>query len=207
MSETREEIFVFGASGHAKVVLDILEQDPSHRVAWLVDDNADLKGEHFFGYQVIGGRKELGMASPCPQKTIVAIGNNGIRSKIAQELRLEGFSLIMAIHPRATLGRGVRVGFGTVVMAGAVINADAVVGDDVIINTGATVDHDCQIGSGVHIAPGVTLCGTVSVGSGTFVGAGATVIQNISIGANAMIGAGATVVENVPDGGLVVGAR
>lgn len=40
---------------------------------------------------------------------------------------------------------------GTVVMAGAIINPGATIGDGVIVNTSASVDHDCMISAGVVV--------------------------------------------------------
>ena len=44
----KEKIFVFGASGHAKVVIDIIEKQGLYRIAFLVDDDLSLKGTEFF---------------------------------------------------------------------------------------------------------------------------------------------------------------
>lgn len=207
MADSKDKIFVYGASGHAKVVVDIIERQGLYDVAFLVDDNTALQGKEIYGYSVIGGKTELlnhCKTSPL-SKGIVAIGDNSIRMRIATWLKSECFALISAIHPGAWLARGVRVGEGTAIMAGAVINSDATIGDSCIVNTKASIDHDCAISDGVHIAPGVTLCGGVSIGSGSFVGAGAVVIPNLAIGRNALVGAGATVVKDVSDGVLVTG--
>ena len=88
---------------------------------------------------------------------------------------------------------------------GAIINTDAFIGDNTIINTGAIVEHHTQIGANCHVATGATICGDVTVGDGTHVGAGATVIQGIKIGAKCIIGAGAVVITDVPDGHTAVG--
>ncbi|MRR29761.1 acetyltransferase, partial [bacterium] len=199
--------FVFGASGHAKVVIDILERQGMYEIAFLIDDDPVLKGKEVYGYRVLGGKQELldHRAMFSAIKGIVAIGSNSARETVASWLRENGFQLVSAIHPSAQLGRGATIGEGSVVMACAVINSDTVIGNNVIINTGATVDHDCSIGNFAHVAPGVTLCGTVTIGEGSFVGAGATVIPNITIGRNVMVGGGATVVDRIPDGVTVVG--
>jgi sugar O-acyltransferase (sialic acid O-acetyltransferase NeuD family) len=203
----REKVFVVGASGHAKVIIDILERQGKHEIAFLIDDDPMLKGKDVYGYRVLGDRLELlSCHSAYPGiRGIVAIGSNRVRKTVACWLKEGGFELVSAIHPSAQLGRGVTIGDGSVVMACAVINSDTVIGTNVIINTGATVDHDCTIGNYAHIAPGVTLCGTVTIGDGSFIGAGATVIPNITIGRNVMVGGGATVVDRIPDGVTVVG--
>ena len=200
----KEKIFVFGASGHAKVVVDIIEQQGLYQVAFLVDDDAALKGREVYGYRVIGGKAELLEAGV--RRGIVAIGSNRARVSVGAWLVEHGFELVSAIHPSAQIARGVTIGSGTVIMAGAVVNSDSAIGYDVIINTGASVDHDCTIGDGAHIAPGTTLCGTVRVGAGTFVCAGSTVIPNLTIGSNAVVGAGSTVIREVADGVTVVGS-
>jgi sugar O-acyltransferase (sialic acid O-acetyltransferase NeuD family) len=207
MPSEKQPIFIFGASGHSKVIIDILEKGNKFALQFLVDDNPSLKGIVFFGYPVIGGKSELLARNTENFQAIVAIGKNESRCTISQWLQQNGFQLGSAIHPSAQIGREVVLGGGTVVMANVVINPATVIGENAIINTGATIDHDCVIGDGVHIAPGVTLCGTVHVGKKSFVGAGSTVINNISIGENVYIGAGTTIYRDVPDGMKIVGPR
>jgi sugar O-acyltransferase (sialic acid O-acetyltransferase NeuD family) len=202
----KEKIFIFGASGHAKVVIDIIEKQGLYEIVFLVDDDLLLKGSDFFGYPVIGARNDLMALADAPQAAIVAIGSNPARYKVAAWLVANGFKRVSAVHPSVQLSRGVQIGDGTVVMAGACINADTIIGDDVIINTQASVDHDCVISHGVHLAPGSTLCGAVSVGEQSFVCAGATIIPNLTIGRSVVVGAGATVINDVPDGLTVVGS-
>ena len=196
-------LYLFGASGHAKVILDILEQAGEYRVHGLLDDNPSLWGTQVFGYPVLGG-KEVLRQRPLP--VIVSIGNNAIRYAIAHECLASSMMFGQALHPRAAISRGVIIGAGSVIMAGAVVNADAQIGAHVIINTGATVDHDCVIGDVAHIAPGAHLCGGIAIGARTLIGAGATVIPNLRIGADVVVGAGATVISDLPDGVMAVGA-
>ncbi len=202
----KEKIFVFGASGHAKVVIDIIERQGLYDIAFLVDDDPVLKGTDFYGYHVIGGKQELVDTRDKISSGIVAIGSNRARIAVAQWLSDNGYDLVSAVHPSAQLARGAIIGLGTVVMAGAVVNSDTSIGNIVIINTKSSIDHDSIIGDGVHIAPGVTLCGTVNIGSGTFICAGATIIPNLTIGGNVIIGAASTVIRDIPDNVTVVGS-
>lgn len=203
--EIEEKIFIFGASGHAKVVIDVVEQQGTSTIAFLVDDNPLLKDADFFGYHVIGGKSELLAMKNPPKRVIVAIGSNKARSAVADWLARNGFELVSAIHPAAKLGRGVLIGSGTVIMAGAVINSDTTIGKNVIVNTRASIDHDCTIGDNVHLAPGSTLCGSVNVGENSFVCAGATIIPNLAIGKSVTVGAGSVVIRDVPDATTVAG--
>ncbi len=202
----KEKIFVFGASGHAKVVIDIIERQGLYDIAFLVDDDPVLKEKIICGYQVFGDKDDLLEERKKVTGGIVAIGSNRARSKVAFWLMENGFDLVTAVHPSAQIARGAEIGAGTVIMAGVVVNSDSLIGRNVIINTKASIDHDCMVGNGVHIAPGATLCGAVAVGDGSFICAGATIIPNVTVGKNVVVGAGSTVIHNVPDGVTVVGS-
>jgi sugar O-acyltransferase (sialic acid O-acetyltransferase NeuD family) len=199
MTTAREKsrVFVFGASGHAKVVIEAIERQGKHEIAFLVDDDPAMKGKTFMGYRIIGGREDLLAAKERIGSAVVAIGSNEARRAVAAWLSERGFGFATVVHPRAVVARGVQLGAGSVLMAGTVINADALIGDHVIVNTGATVDHDCRIGEFVHVAPGSHLCGSVSVGRNSFICAGVTVVPNRSIGDDVTVGAGSTVLDDL----------
>jgi sugar O-acyltransferase (sialic acid O-acetyltransferase NeuD family) len=205
--KTREKIVVFGAGGHAKVVIDIIERQGNYEIAGLLDDDIRHKGERFFGYPVLGTRAQLpALISPQLCHAIVTIGDNASRAAVAAYLDQHGWRFANAIHPSASIGRGAEIGPGSVVMAACVVNSDATLGSQVIINTGATVDHDCRIEDTVHIAPGCHLCGGVRVGRGSLVGAGTTVTPGVKIGKNVIVGAGSAVNRDVADGTKVSGS-
>ena len=204
----RQSIFIFGASGHAKVVIDIIENMGGHNIAFVVDDDLRLEGTRLCGYQVIGDRSQL-LAQKDSRNArigIVAIGNNSDRARIAAWLIEHAFLVTTAIHTSAQVARGVTIGENTVVMAGAVLNPDTEIGKSVIINTAATVDHDCRIGDAVHIAPGCHVCGNVTIGTMTLVGAGTTIVPGVSIGESSVVGAGSVVLADVPSNTVVAGA-
>jgi len=203
----RPGILLFGAGGHAKVVIDIIEQQGTHEIAGLLDDDIKHRGTRFFGYPLLGSRADLpALISAQLRHAIVTIGDNASRAGVAALLEAGGWQFASAVHPGASIGRGVTMGPGCVVMAGCVLNADASLGAQVIVNTGATVDHDCRLEEAVHIAPGCHLCGGVSVGRGSLLGAGATVTPGVRIGRNAIVGAGSTVIRDVADDEKVSGS-
>ena len=191
--ERTDKVYLYGASGHAKVVQDIARL-AYIEIPCLIDDNPDIN--ELAGLPVVHDADEL---SPI----IVTIGDCQIRRKIVYKLGVREYMTI--VHPKAILANTVVLGQGTVVMAGAVLNPYVKVANHCIINTGASIDHDCIIHDFVHIAPHCILCGEVEVEDGTWVGAGTTVIQGIHIGKNCFIGAGSVVVKDIPDGTLCYG--
>ena len=191
--EQTDKVYLYGASGHAKVVMDIARQAYVD-VPCLIDDNPNVT--MLSGLPVVHSAKGL---SPI----IVTIGDCQIRRKIV--LKLGNCVFLTVIHPTATIADNAAIGYGTVVMAEAILNPYANVGNHCIINTGALLDHDVKIADFVHVAPHCTLCGEVEVGEGTWIGAGTTVIQGIHIGKDCFIGAGSVVVKDIPDGSLCYG--
>jgi sugar O-acyltransferase (sialic acid O-acetyltransferase NeuD family) len=133
-----------------------------------------------------------------------AIGANAARSR--QLSVLGGWCAPAIVHPRSTVSESVMLARGTVVFAGAIVNARARVGQAVILNTAAVVEHDCVIGDCAHISPGAVLAGGVRVGDSAWVGANATVLPGIEIGEGAIVGAGAVVTRRVEPGDTVVGS-
>lgn len=202
-----ERVLVFGAGGHAKVIIDAVEKQCVAASIWVFDDNPAAWGGDLFGYPIVAGLETLLQdTEKYPvDYSIVAIGNNDLRVKVATKLVEHGFLLGSIIHPSAVISKGVEIGDGTVLFANAVVNADSRIGDNVIINTGATVDHDCVISNGVHVAPGVNICGGVTLGQNTFIGAGSVIIPGIKIGNNVTIGAGSTVLNDIQDNAKVAG--
>jgi len=187
---------IYGASGHAKVIIDIANSIDIP-IDTIFDDNLQLT--EVSGYQVVHTlTNELIMRG-----TVLAIGDNKIRKMVAE--KLEGKFHNGISHSSAVLAPTVIIGEGTVVMANASINAEVIIGNHCIINTGATVEHECQIGDYVHISPNSALAGDVIVGEGSHIGIGAVVIPGVKIGKWVTIGAGAVVLEDIPDFAVVVG--
>jgi len=191
-------MYLFGASGHAKVIIDSLKAS-GKQISRLFDDNPDVK--ELLEYSVFGSFGEIRVGD---EELISSIGLNHIRKKIAEKLP-ENTRFGNAIHPSAIISEYASLGDGTVVMQGAVIQSGVSIGKHCIFNTMASVDHDCIIDDYVHISPNATLCGAVSVGEGSQVGAGAVVIPEIKIGKWCLVAAGAVVMKDVPDNVVELG--
>ncbi len=196
---------IYGASGHGKVIADIIERNQGE-VLGFVDDDASKWGKLFFGYRVWGGEEYLKqLAKKENISIIIGIGDNHTRRKIKEKLDGENINFETAIHPSTQVGKGVTIGEGTVVMANSVINCDSRIGSHCIINTAVTIDHDSIIGDFVHLSPGANLGGSVQVDSFSWIGLGASVINNIHVAEQAIVGAGAVVIRNVESNTIVVG--
>lgn len=191
-------VYLIGASGHAKVIIEILEGKMEIVIGGLQDMNPDIRS--LLGYKVFEELPEK--FNSAKDSLIISIGNNAIRKKLAESM---DYNYTNAIHYSANISKSAEIGKGVVIIAGASINASSKIGNHTIINTNASIDHDCVLEDFVHISPNVALAGNVEIGEGTHIGIGACVIQGIKIGKWCTIGAGAVIIKDIPDGATVVG--
>lgn len=190
-------MIVYGASGHGKVIIEILESNGiTDIVVW---DDADKLP--IWQYEVC---KPFSSNGAVTKEGIISIGVNATRKKVAEILDGK-IKFATAVHAKTCISKRATIGEGTVIMAGATVNADTEVGKHCIVNTNASIDHDCKLGDYVHISPNATLSGDVHIGEGTHFGGGAVAIQGIRIGKWCTIGAGAVVIRDIPDYATAVG--
>ena len=197
---SQSHMYLYGAGGHAKVILDILDS-LGVKLKGVFDDvpaNAKLRV-----MEVADGIRLLGEGFPkLNGPLIIAVGSNARRAELASLIHAE---YGLAIHGSAIISSAATIGAGSVVLHGAIIQAGARIGRHVLVNTAASIDHDSIIGDCAHVSPRATLCGHVEVGEGTQIGAGAVVIPSIKIGRWCSIGAGAVVIRDIPDYATAVG--
>lgn len=192
------KLVIVGAGGHGKVIADIALKNGYSDICF-VDDYAS--GE-CMGFPIVGISSDVESLNNKKTDFVIAIGNNSVRKSIAEKYDINWVSLV---HPSAQIAVNVSIGKGTVVMAGAVINACATVGEHCIINTSSVIEHDNVLENYVHISPKAALGGTVRVGEKTHIGISATVKNNIDICGDCIVGAGAVVVKCIKDSGTYVG--
>lgn len=192
----KNQYCIYGASGHSKVIIEMLESQ-GEDIFGLYDD--DLEKTKLFDYTVSGDKSFFKLNN---LNWVIGVGNNAVRKKIAENNLLNYKTII---DKSAKVSVRIKVGEGTVIMPGATVNSSVIIGQHSIVNTNASIDHDCVLENYVHISPNATLCGGVSIGEGTHIGAGATMIPGIKIGKWVVVGAGAVIIKDVPDRTTVVG--
>lgn len=194
------KVIIIGAGGHGKVIADIIIKSGDIIKGFLDDRFPDKKD--FIGYPILGKIKDY--RKEADAKFIIAIGNAAVRESIVKSSpSVEWYT---AVHPTATLSDiDVQIGVGSVIMANAVINPSAHIGNHCIVNSSSVIEHDNCISDFVHISVGAKLAGTVSVGKRSWVGIGAVVSNNLSICEDCMIGAGAVVVKDIDKPGTYIG--
>lgn len=198
---------IFGAGGHGKVILDILQKNDI-KIAGFLDDDDSKTNTQFQNYPILGGLEYCQSKKSILGKSfkgIVAIGENNTRKLVFNRLLEVGMIPLNAFHPNATIANDVTFGNGNVVMAGVVINPGSRIGNNNVINTSCSIDHDNKIEDHVQVAPGAHLAGEVTVKKYAFIGTGAIINPSITIGSNTIVASGAVVIEDMPDNVVAAG--
>ena len=134
-----QNIVIFGASGHSKVVIDIIEKETIYNIVGCLDDDTKKGGSKIFEYPILGTIDHLPSLEKAYQISggIITIGDNFTRGQVYERIKKLSphFTFVNAIHPKAYISKGALLDDGTVVMANAHIGADCRIGKGAIINT------------------------------------------------------------------------
>lgn len=197
-----KQVFILGAGGHAKVVIDALLEASIMVAGCIEPDLSNVGAEISRGIRVAGDEGvllKLGPEQVYLVNGVGSIGTTDLRRRIFDRFKAAGFEFLQVLHPKAIISKEVTILEGSQIMAGAILQSGVFVGANTIVNSGSVVDHDCRIGDHCHVAPGATLSGRVLVGSNTHIGTGSSVIQDVRIGHNCLVGAGAVVTKDISD--------
>ncbi len=210
--DSSPSIVMVGAGGHARVLQDVLSGLGFELSGFTAPhpDDSQLADSLATGAPIpwLGDDEALRSHNPRDIVLVNGVGSAraaALRDSVYSDFVTAGFSFLTIESLEAHVSPSATVLAGTQVLRGAVVNTDAFIDENCIINSGAIVEHHNHIGRSVHVAVGATLSGNVTVGAGTHIGANATVIQGITIGANCTIAAGAVVISDVPDNSTAVG--
>lgn len=131
-------------------------------------------------------------------------------AEIGEETRVWQFVVIL---------NGAKIGKHCNICAGALIEGDVIIGDNVTIKSGVYLWDGTRIEDNVFIGPNATFTNDkyprskcyppqfsgIKVNKGASIGANATILPGVTIGEYAMVGAGAVVTKDVPPRTIVVG--
>jgi sugar O-acyltransferase (sialic acid O-acetyltransferase NeuD family) len=197
-----EKLLLIGAGGHALSCIDVIEQNKSFQISGLIG-LPEQKGKDFLGYTILGSDDELFGLFKSYKYALISLGHIHSaerRINLYQQIKKIGFIFPSAIiSPFAYVSPHAKLGEGTIVMHGAVINAGVSIGNNCIINSNALLEHGVNVASHCHISTSVNLNGDVKIGEGSFIGSGASIEQGIFVGQNCIVGMGLSLRKNLSD--------
>ncbi len=172
----KPEILLIGGGGHCKSCIDVIEEEDKYIIAGIIDKK-ELIGSEVLGYKVIGCDDDLAELRKKYKKAIVTIGHiksNKLRVNIFNKLKELEFILPTVISPLAYVSKYSIIKDGTIIMHGAIVNANTKIGNNCIINTKALIEHDCIVEDNCHISTASVINGGVIVKENSFFGSNAT---------------------------------
>jgi len=200
-------VILIGGGGHCRSCIDVILSTGHYTIAGIADVKENV-GKSVLGFPIIDTDDDLDSLRKKCDVFAVAVGqvkSPATRIKIYNRLLQAGAELPTFIASSAWVSPFAKLGMGTMVFHGAVINASAVVGSNCIINNQALVEHDAVVEDHCHISTAAVLNGAVLVKQGSFIGSNATLMQGIVVGAYAIVGAGSLVSKNVGEQTMVAG--
>ena len=205
----KNNIVIVGSSGHAKVIIDIVECQKQFNILGLLDDYKCIN-ETVLGYNILG---KVADAVKFNQENknlffFVAIGDNWIRHLMVEKLKQKIINIRFAniIHPTAQIGKNTSLGQGIALMANTVVNSNCEIGNHVFLNTKSSADHDNILKDFSSLGPNTTLGGNVILNEFSAISISATVKEKITIGKHSVIGAGSLLLINCPDFSIMYGS-
>jgi sugar O-acyltransferase (sialic acid O-acetyltransferase NeuD family) len=149
----KNRIVIIGAGGHGKVMLDAILSQGIYDVIGFADDGLECGKEVVKNYKIIANSNDFEKLKEFADSFIVAIGNNSIRERIYNNLKI-ALTPAVIIHAKAMVAGDVDMRAGVAILANAVVSSQCVIGENAIINAGVIVDHECKIGSHAHLSVG-----------------------------------------------------
>src|SRR3989338_575727 len=100
---SKPKILIFGAGGHARVIIDIVEKQGTYTIAGLIDDTPSKRGTRLENYEILGATADIPQlqANLGLEGIIIALGDNCIRSRVTDKVKSLCSTLVyvIAIHP------------------------------------------------------------------------------------------------------------
>ncbi|HEM8345818.1 TPA: acetyltransferase [Providencia stuartii] len=205
---TIKDIYIIGSSGHAKVIIDLIESGLNYNIVGIIDDFKQ-SGDNLLGYKIIGNIehfKKLCKKSKENINVVVAIGESKNRKLIIYKLKdIENIKYPILKHPNSYISKRSEIGEGTVILANVIVSTNTIIGKHCILNHNCTVDHDSIINKYTTICPNVSIAGNVTVGENSIIGLGSNIIEKVRVSYNNYIGAGSCIIKDTHANSLYFG--
>jgi sugar O-acyltransferase (sialic acid O-acetyltransferase NeuD family) len=194
-----QDLIILGAGPHAAEMAEIVEAvngiQPRWRLLGFLAAESCPVGAELNGYPVLG---DLGQLAAYPHAEVAL--EYSVRPPAGAANRVQAL-----VAPSAFVSRSARVGPGSVIYPHCFVGARAVLGQRVFVLAGAVINHDDRLEDDVTVCSGATLAGGVHVDSHAYLGQACTVRQNLRVGRGSLVGMGSVVTADVHARSVVAG--
>jgi sugar O-acyltransferase (sialic acid O-acetyltransferase NeuD family) len=204
---TKEDIILVGGGGHCKSCIDVIESEGRYIIKGIIDIPKKI-GQRILGYPIINSDDNLDKVVSSYKNFLITLGfikSPLLRINLFSKIKELGGRFPVVISSKAHVSGYAKIDEGTIVMHGSIINAEAHIGKNCIINNLSLIEHDAKIGEQTHISTGARVNGNCIVGENCFIGSGVIINHGISVCRDVIIGSGSVVRKNIIEPWVYVG--
>jgi sugar O-acyltransferase (sialic acid O-acetyltransferase NeuD family) len=195
-----KNILIIGSGGHARVIASEIILQRKFKLLGFIDEKKK-KNEFVFKYKnkkfyILGNIKSLKSKRFYKIYAIIGVGLNSKRKKILEEVKKVNKNLIWKkIISKNSILNNSKVGEGSFIGSGVIINNESKIGSHCIVNTGAIIEHNNILKDYASIGPGAMTGGNVIIDKFSFVGLGSIINNDIRIGSHVVVGSNSLITK------------
>lgn len=203
-----KKIYALGVGHNTPVFIDLAEAC-GYSIMGLYHYNEERTGEFDHGFKIIGSfNKLLNARDLTGMNFLLTMGDNSIRTELANKLIALGGNVPTLIHPTAVISRFAQISpIGVYISPFTYVQADSSIGKNTILLSHVNISHSTSIGNSCFIAGGAMVGAYTTVEDFVFIGQGALSISEKvkTIGEGAFIGARTLITKDIPPKAIVKG--
>jgi sugar O-acyltransferase (sialic acid O-acetyltransferase NeuD family) len=199
----KTNLLIFGDGSHSNVVVDEINKLKKYTVLGKVS----IKNKIKYKNKIFNIKDFYEKFKKKKIKGIVAIGDNKIRRKVVHEVekKIPNFKWETLISKDSIISDKAKIGEGSMIISGTVININTNIGKHCLINTRSTIDHDNTWEDFTSSGPGVSSAGNVKIKKNSHIGIGSTIKEKVIIGENTLVGGHSFVNKNCKKNSIYYG--
>ena len=199
------EITILGAGTYCAAMID-LAFECGYQVSGIYDDNPEKIGSQILGINVVGSISQILNSDYAGGKFLIAIGNNMVRRKIAEEIRSQKGQTPSLIHPTAVISKFSNIGLGVYIQPHVVVWTCVTIEDDCIISPNVVIAHHSTLRKGCLVSTSSAIGANIEIRQEAFLGMSCNITTGVEyVGENALVGAGTVVIKNIESNTVVAG--
>jgi sugar O-acyltransferase (sialic acid O-acetyltransferase NeuD family) len=197
----KKKLVIFPCNGNGIEALDCIRPDDFDFIGFIDDDPCRKSASYeIFQRDILSRFQELYVLALPGSPASYAY-----RAQLIDSLAVPNDRFITAIHERASIGRAVKIGFNSVIMAGVVLTSNVMIGNHVCILPNSVIHHDSFVRDYTLIGSNVAIAGSCDIGLNCYIGSGSNIMNGISIGKFSMVGLGSNIIRSTGDHSKMVG--
>jgi len=202
-----KSIYILGVGHNTPVVMELAES-AGYQVEGLFHYEKGREGETIHGIRIVGSNDDLfSRGSLEGMNFSLSMGDNQIRTSLADKIRQLGGCVPTLIHPSSFISKYAQIDEGVLVYAHSSIQSEVKILSDSVIGFNSVIAHNTIIERGCYLASLAFIGAYTHIGEKAFIGSGAVCVSGKvrDIGAEAVIGAGSVITKSIKSREIVVG--